>query len=94
MPGGIYLIQEGGDLVEMAEQAYDSEDLLQELLENHPALLAGDQIDTTTPRRWLLVSREWARPRATRVWWGGGGRIALDKFLQVFDWFVAEVRAS
>ena len=30
--------------VETTEQAYDSEDLLQELLEKYPNLLAGDQI--------------------------------------------------
>jgi hypothetical protein len=32
MPGGVYLIQEGGELVETSEQLYDSEDLLQEAI--------------------------------------------------------------
>jgi hypothetical protein len=32
MGGGIYLIQNGEQLVEMAEEPYDSEDLLQMLL--------------------------------------------------------------
>jgi hypothetical protein len=58
MDGGIYLIQEDGELVELAEQAYDSEDLLQTLLARYPRLLAGDQIDKAVPRRWLLISRE------------------------------------
>ncbi len=58
MGGGIYLIQENDKLVEMTEQAYDSEDQLQELLETYPNLLAGDQIDRATPRRWLLISRD------------------------------------
>lgn len=58
MGGGIYLIQDNDQLVEMTEQAYDSEDQLQELLETYPNLLAGDQIDRATPRRWLLISRE------------------------------------
>jgi hypothetical protein len=58
MPGGIYLIHEKGQLVEMTETAYDSENLLQELLEKYPNLLAGDQMDSISPRRWLLVSRE------------------------------------
>lgn len=58
MSGGIYLIQNDGGLVEMTEQDYASEDLLQKLLADHPNLLAGDQIDATEPRRWLLVSRE------------------------------------
>jgi len=58
MPGGIYLIHEKGQLIEMTEQPYDSEDLLQQLLEKYPSILAGDQIDNTSPRRWLLISRE------------------------------------
>ncbi len=39
---GIFLIQDSGDLVEMREAPYDSEDLLQNLLEKYPKLLAGD----------------------------------------------------
>ena len=62
MNGGIFLIQENGELVEMTEQKYDSEDLLQELLSKYPNLLAGDQIDSESPRRWLLVSREFGVP--------------------------------
>lgn len=58
MGEGIYLIQGGGELVEMTEQAYDSESLLQGLLEKYPSLLAGKQIDSARPRRWLLVCRE------------------------------------
>ncbi len=58
MSGGIYLIQDDDRLVEMTEQAYETEDRLQELLEKYPQLLAGDQIDRATPRRWLLISRE------------------------------------
>ena len=74
MAGGIYLIQGDGQLVEMTEQAYDSEDLLQGLLANYPSLLAGDQVDSIAPRRWLLVSRERAVPSEE----GGGGRWSLD----------------
>lgn len=58
MGGGIYLIHNDDQLVEMTEQAYDSEDQLQEFLETYPNLLAGDDIDRATPRRWLLISRE------------------------------------
>ncbi len=58
MSGGIYLVQGDGQLVEMTEQDYASEDRLQELLAKYPNLLAGDQIDSNEPRRWLLVSRE------------------------------------
>lgn len=62
MGGGIYLIQDDGQLVEMNEESYESEDLLQGLLAQHPNLLAGDQIDDTQPRRWLLISRERGLP--------------------------------
>ena len=43
MAGGIYLLQDGGGLVEMAETAYDTEALLQELVTSYPSLLAGDR---------------------------------------------------
>jgi hypothetical protein len=58
MGGGIYLIQDEDHLVEMMEQSYDSEERLQELIEKYPNLLAGDQIDRATPRRWLGIARE------------------------------------
>jgi hypothetical protein len=74
MPGGIYLIQEAGKLVEMTEHPYDSEDLLQGLLEKYPMLLGGDQIDSETPRRWLLISREASLPSGNE----GSGRWAVD----------------
>jgi hypothetical protein len=74
MPGGVYLIQGDGQLVEMAEQAYDSENLLQGLLAEYPNLLAGDQIDGDEPRRWLLISRE--VPLASEE--DGSGRWSVD----------------
>ena len=58
MPGGIYVIQGDGSLVEMEEKAYDSEDLLQGFLAEYPNLLARDQVEVAEPRRWLLISRE------------------------------------
>ncbi|TAF54655.1 MAG: hypothetical protein EAZ60_15950 [Oscillatoriales cyanobacterium] len=42
----------------MMEQPYDSEDQLQDLLVTYPNLIAGDQIDRATARKWLLISRE------------------------------------
>ncbi len=74
MTGNIYLLQEGGELVAMAEEAYDSEDLLQRLLADYPSLMAGDQIDTASPRRWLLVSREAGVPSHE----GGGAQWSID----------------
>jgi hypothetical protein len=58
----IYLIEKGGNLVELAERPYDSERYLQDLLARYPSLLAGDQIDTIEPRRWILVAREMGLP--------------------------------
>jgi hypothetical protein len=58
MTGSIYLIHSNGELVEMKETSYDSEDILQELIAKYPNLLAGDQIDSVNPRRWLLINRE------------------------------------
>jgi hypothetical protein len=72
MSGGIFLLS-GGNLVEMREQPYDSEALLQEWLAKYPDLLAGDQL-AGSPRRWLLVRRETGVPDRE----GGGSRWSLD----------------
>lgn len=74
MTGKIYLIQPGNQLLALEEQPYANEDLLQTLLEQYPDLLAGDQIDPSTPRRWLLVAREMGVPGEA----GGGNLFALD----------------
>jgi len=58
MAGGIFLIQKEGKLLEMKEKEYDSESLLQELLEKYPHLISGEQIDGDAPRKWLLITRE------------------------------------
>lgn len=72
--GVIYLIRDDGELVEMTEQEYDSEKLLQELLAKYPKLLAGDQMDSDNPRRWLFISREAGVPDEE----GGSDRWAVD----------------
>lgn len=46
------------ELVEMTQQGFESEDLFQELLGKHPALIPDDQTGTQSPRRWLLLARE------------------------------------
>ena len=74
MSGSIFLIQASGDLVEMAEHPYASEDVLQELLAKYPNLLAGDQMDGAVPKRWLLISREMGVPSEEQ----GGDRWSLD----------------
>lgn len=58
MTGRIYLLKDNSDLMAMEEAPYDSEKLLQEMLAQYPDLLAGEQINSDEPRRWLLVTRE------------------------------------
>jgi hypothetical protein len=65
MPEGIFLIQNDG-LVELSESPYDSEAVLQDLLARYPSLLAGDQFDEESPRRWVLVKRELRNPKRRR----------------------------
>jgi hypothetical protein len=74
MTGRIYVIDDDGGIRAMEEQRYASEDLLQTLLEDHPELLAGDLISPTSPREWLLVSREPSVPGEE----DGGARWFLD----------------
>ena len=72
--GSIFLIQDENTLVEMSEEPYEKEDHLQSFLEDYPTLLAGDQIDSEKPRRWLLISREMPVPDKQDA----AGRWALD----------------
>jgi hypothetical protein len=74
MDGGIYLLPQEGPLVRMVRRPYDSESALQLLLAQYPSLLAGDQIDSARPRRWLLVAREAPLPDGLE----GPGRWAVD----------------
>lgn len=53
---GIYL-RDGDKLIAMVETPYETEDVLQALLEEYPELLAGDE-RAEEPRRWLLIERE------------------------------------
>jgi hypothetical protein len=59
---GIFLIQDNEELLEMNEQTYDSEKLLQTWLVKYPELLVGNQIDASTPRRFLLIEQECGIP--------------------------------
>jgi hypothetical protein len=44
--------------VEMVSTSYDSENLLQKLLADYAQILAGEQINSQVPRRWLPIDRE------------------------------------
>ena len=70
---GLFLVDQSGKLTALKQSDYDSEDLLQGLLAEHPDLLGGDQIGST-PRQWLFVTREAPVPDKE----GSGGRWSLD----------------
>jgi len=91
MSNGIFLIRED-KLVEMSEQSYDSEDKLQKLLADYPDLLAGGQINSESPRRWLLIKREMGLPSSDQ----GSNRWSIDLFLLDQDGIptIVEVKRS
>ena len=62
--GSIFLIQDDNQLLRMEETSYESEELLQRLLDNYPELLAGNQINRENPRRWIPIAREFGIPSA------------------------------
>ncbi len=62
MSGVIFVIGKDEELIELEETPFEAEAHFQELLAKHPGLLAGDQIDPDSPRRWLLVAREFGIP--------------------------------
>ena len=63
----IFLIKGKGDLERVVSSSYDSEDILQELIEKYPELLAGDQINPDEPIRFLLIKREAGIPDGERL---------------------------
>jgi len=81
MPGQIFNIQDDGQLIEMEEKPFANEDLFQKLLARYPNLLAGDQILSSSPRRWLLIKREKGVPSEE----GGGERWSLDHLFRDQD---------
>ena len=74
MSTGMFIERGNGELVEMKQEGFKSEDLFQELLSSHPALIPGDQMGAQSPRRWLLIAREAGIPGQE----GEGARWSLD----------------
>ena len=74
MTGRIFHLNEQGEATPMEEQPYDAEKVLQQLLAEHPDLLAGDQMESSDPRRWLLIRREMGIPSKEE----GSGRWSVD----------------
>lgn len=73
----IFLINSEGGLEKIPHRQYESEDLLQQLVECHPEILVGEQIDPDNPPRWLLIKREVGIPDRE----GGSDRWAIDHLL-------------
>lgn len=74
MSTAIYVIPDGAQAVRLVSEGYSREEDLQQLLQEHPDLLGGDQIDREAPRRWLLIGREASVPSQA----DGGDRWRLD----------------
>lgn len=90
MSEGIYLEQDG-QLVDMRAAPYESEDLLQQLLERHAMLLAGDQLTPDAePRRFVLVKREAGIPDSET----SGDRWSVDHVFLDQDGVVTFVEAK
>jgi len=74
MNSEIFHISSKGDLIELNQSEYSSEDLLQSLLAKYPSLIPGNQIDELNPRKWMFISREMSIPDSEE----SGGRWSLD----------------
>lgn len=74
--GSIFIINEDNTLVKMEETSYDSEEILQRLLDNYPDLLAGDQMNRENPRRWIPIAREFGIPSGVN----GASQWRIDHF--------------
>lgn len=73
----IFLLSGAGSLERVPRVDYDSETLLQSLIEEYPDLLAGEQMQPEDPIRWLVVSREAGVPDVER----GADRWAVDHLI-------------
>lgn len=77
MTDSIYLIQPDNSLVQVHQVSYSMERDLQQLLDRHPELLPGAQMNPEAPRRFLLIRSEAGIPNEQDAagWW------ALDHLL-------------
>jgi len=74
MAGKIYVLRDGDNLAELTLSPYPDENSFQNLIEKHPEILAGDQINPDNPRKWLFISREMGVPAEQE----GGSQWYLD----------------
>ena len=74
MTDRIFLVTGESTLEPLDASPYENEDIFQELVERYPDLLAGEQMNPSAPRRWLLVKREMGIPDQE----SGSNRWSLD----------------
>lgn len=79
MSSGIYLVRDDGRLVEMVEQSYGSETLLEELLELYPNLLNGERVEGEDLDEWLVIVRQNGGFDDDRADLWASNRIFLDR---------------
>lgn len=60
--GNVFHIDKDNNLTPLKEEKYEKEAQLQELIAEHPEILAGEQINPDEPRRWILIRREMGIP--------------------------------
>lgn len=77
MSEAIFLLQDNGQIIDMREQAFESEEFMQKLIAQHPQLLMSEQSLGTISPRLLLISREMGLPSEEN----GGDRWAIDHLL-------------
>jgi hypothetical protein len=70
----MYGANDDGDLVELKETPFLDEPELQSFLTKHPELLAGDQMNPTDPRRFMLITAE----AGIAITEAGGDHFSLD----------------
>lgn len=70
------MIKNKEKLVAMDEKKYANELDFQDLIEDYPDLIPGDQINSENPRKWLLVKREFGIPFEEE----GNKLLSLDHF--------------
>jgi hypothetical protein len=73
----IFLLDSDGDLQRVPRHHYESEDLLQRLIEKYPEVLAGDQMGGDAIVRFIIVKREAGIPDGE----GNSNRWAVDHLL-------------
>ena len=73
----IFLLDDSDGLERVPMRPYDTEDFLQALIEKHPELLAGDQINPVEPLKWILVKIEAGVPGGDEQ----GNRWSVDHLL-------------